>query len=914
MNIAIYTLFQRKELSKIRVIIKQFSAELTRERRLYILVNDSCCNEIKELAERVSPYIIIIQAGKNLGVAGGRNVLIDRALRDGAEYFISCDSDIIFQPGYVDSLVNAHKALVSAGAKVGFIQPLLLDGRFLKDTLNNLSVSGWSDVEHLLATDDEWATKLGFHNGHLQFLARNPKAVFHAGISHVWLAHFGAPLDTQRQTPDQQASISNHRYETTKYSLRDDAPALRRVLDSGKPVRVASTAGGISAFHANALLSRTPYDEIFNPFGYEDSELGFRLNLSGVENFLIPTVTAIHDPFMGVTHRHPMSHSRIGLLRGRECASVLASKAQREYMLSQSIFDALPNLIGNVARYAVEIDADPTHANNLYASFVASYYFDFIRAISINQENTSSEEGDSFFNFIRSFERGGDSVRDIILPLSTEVRLHAGLGVSRKCVLENDGTRYLAHLFNVRMAFLVQNHWHEGRYFDISIRVDDKRINSAGILAYEINYQAHDDTCCIKAEFAIRDSDSPRLGALSFNGGEFFQKKYDFGDFSEEELYPKPAEFKNSSSYFFIEDWFSKLSSNSKSNVWAQSFSAWLRRFVFCLPSAVPALSPGVVAVPKSGTPFRKQRVLVFTDSRGQHKPAGTTHQIFGERLHANPYLDVDLLLCPMKWTTTLDLFELFSDEALQSYDKIILYTGIVDWSPRRQSSAIDELYNNAEPTNLRNERHNTPNYSRKVVNNKRDIFDQIFGRAQMQRHLQAPFPESYEGESTINLYSLTMAKNALLPKLMQYKNIYFINSNRFVEGWNGDYQRARPGNIGITHRYSDLFSNNWPKDRLVDLREWGDEQVKTFTCDNLHLTEAGSDWIYERLLELLDLPPLFSDVNKAYRGGDFMAALKGYSKLSRVQPSFSHYLANAEKAMSKCRSQGLEVGLESRS
>lgn len=248
-------------------------------------------------------------------------------------------------------------------------------------------------------------------------------------------------------------------------------------------------------------------------------------------------------------------------------------------------------------------------------------------------------------------------------------------------------------------------------------------------------------------------------------------------------------------------------------------------------------------------------RILIFTDSRGQHKPAGQNHPMFAERLAADPRVRADVFLCPMKWTTTLDFLERFPLERLAAYDAVVLYTGIVDWSPRPVSSAVYDLYNNHKCSNEDNLGANTRDYSLKIVNNKKKIFDEVFGENRILSYLEKPFDAEYNGEKTINMYGLEMAKDCLLPRLAQIPNLIFITSNRFVPGWDGDYKKGRPANIGITHAYSDLFAEQLQtKHRLIDLREWDNTDVVRFTCDNLHLNKTGSDFIFKELQQMLEL------------------------------------------------------------
>src|SRR5262249_14812079 len=84
--------------------------------------------------------------------------------------------------------------------------------------------------------------------------------------------------------------------------------------------------------------------------------------------------------------------------------------------------------------------------------------------------------------------------------------------------------------------------------------------------------------------------------------------------------------------------------------------------------------------------------------------------------------------------------------------------------------------------------------------------------------------------------------------------NLLFVNSNRFVPGWEGDYKRGRPANIGLTEAYSELFRDSLGASRVIDLLQWSNQEIQALTCDNLHLTKAGSDRIYDEIRERLHL------------------------------------------------------------
>lgn len=278
-----------------------------------------------------------------------------------------------------------------------------------------------------------------------------------------------------------------------------------------------------------------------------------------------------------------------------------------------------------------------------------------------------------------------------------------------------------------------------------------------------------------------------------------------------------------------------------------------------------------------------KKRVLIFTDSRGQHKPTGGTHDVFAERLAKDARLDVDMFLCPMKWTTTLDFLEQFPPERLAQFDHVILYTGIVEWSPRPAMSARADLYDNQTPANTENLCLNTRDYSRKIVNNKKAIFDRVFGAEAMAAHLAAPFDTAYEGQETLNMYGLEMARSHLVPILAAIPNLIFVTANRFVPGWEGDFKRGRPANIRISEQYSDLFATELARVGIpvVDLRVWSQEEVKTYTCDNMHLTEAGSNYIYESLAKIMNIDPIMETRTVSFEIPDY--EFKGFGPIERV-------------------------------
>ena len=349
MQTAIYSLFQRHELAKVKCLIVQVQPVLGPSRHLHILINDEDSHELREFASQRSPYIMVHCEGRNLGVAGGRNVLIARAAAAGAEFFVSCDSDIIYDAAYFDRLERAYERLSQQGERVGFLQSLLLDGRVLRDRLPGLErLADWSDVQRRLENGS--ALRKNIWQATIQALGEQASvsAVYHSGVSNPWRAHFGAPHDASLPAP-WMAPGWQQDLLTAWPTLRSEPELLQRLLRAGEPIRIASSAGGVTAFHRSALEALGPYEELFNPFGYEDSELGLRSLLAGWHNFLVPGAVAIHDIFLGESNRTVLSHSRIGLLRGFEATLPSLGAPESEFVLRQSLWFPWRDLLKPIA-------------------------------------------------------------------------------------------------------------------------------------------------------------------------------------------------------------------------------------------------------------------------------------------------------------------------------------------------------------------------------------------------------------------------------------------------------------------------------------------------------------------------------------------------------------------------------------
>jgi hypothetical protein len=222
-------------------------------------------------------------------------------------------------------------------------------------------------------------------------------------------------------------------------------------------------------------------------------------------------------------------------------------------------------------------------------------------------------------------------------------------------------------------------------------------------------------------------------------------------------------------------------------------------------------------------------KLLFFTDSRGEHKLSFANRKIFPEKFLDDS--ECDLFLCPFKWTTTLDFIRLIEEKKIDinKYDKIILYTGVVEFSPR-----------------------NISNF-KECMQDKFVFLKHFLGKYLDLNHT---YGVHYKGEDTKSLITTEAYQDIVIPYLQNFdEKLILINTNNIVPQWDGNYLKVnplgRPKNINVVSNYSKKTVGKFSK--LVNLLEWDFNEVKKYTVDNMHLTYAGSEFIYKKVREYIN-------------------------------------------------------------
>jgi hypothetical protein len=228
---------------------------------------------------------------------------------------------------------------------------------------------------------------------------------------------------------------------------------------------------------------------------------------------------------------------------------------------------------------------------------------------------------------------------------------------------------------------------------------------------------------------------------------------------------------------------------------------------------------------------FRKKKIFLYTDSRGFDAPSLFRSFLWNSyvRYLISKYL-VDFQIHTEKYTLLLDFVEFYRSNDLRKYDYIILHVGISDFSPRPLSNIEDLL-----------------NYKKGKAIYKKLLLEDA-------SHRSYPTTTFYRGEKTNTLYSTKFFKENILPQIKKIDNIIWITSNKFVCGWEGNYTKGRPENIGETVSLFQDIMREELKGRVVEL-DWTDDEVMEYTVDNIHFTSKGFCKVFDKIVTKIEEP-----------------------------------------------------------
>ncbi|WP_286755081.1 hypothetical protein [Roseivirga sp. UBA838] len=229
---------------------------------------------------------------------------------------------------------------------------------------------------------------------------------------------------------------------------------------------------------------------------------------------------------------------------------------------------------------------------------------------------------------------------------------------------------------------------------------------------------------------------------------------------------------------------------------------------------------------------FRKKRVLIFTDSRGfeitkwRNRKAPWNSYVSGIKRKYN----ADIYVCPEKHTTIFDFLFLYKNQLGRvDYIAVIGHLGVVDFSPRAASQA------------------------KQVIEFKKHKIENVFGSEfYSDLYNVTEYDVKFEKENTASILKRSLLKR-VAEELNKIPNFIWISCNPVINNWRGNYRRERPQNIDLVNDFSIDMCRYLHEKNKIDFTNWSPEDVKKYTCDNIHLSDLGMELIEMRLKSILN-------------------------------------------------------------
>lgn len=142
-----------------------------------------------------------------------------------------------------------------------------------------------------------------------------------------------------------------------------------------------------------------------------------------------------------------------------------------------------------------------------------------------------------------------------------------------------------------------------------------------------------------------------------------------------------------------------------------------------------------------------------------------------------------------------------------------------------------------------------------KLIDETKEIIaKKIFTKEMINNNVE--YNTIYQNEKTKSLITLEMNEKVIIPYLQKLGNkLIYINSNKIVNGWEGNYlnvnSNGRPKNINIIEDFSKQSIGKF--NNYINLLEWNDDEIKKYTVDNMHLSYEGSNYIYNEIIKIIE-------------------------------------------------------------
>lgn len=284
-KIAVLMLYMQGEEYVTKLSIKNLQGQLKENVQLHILANGHVdSSDILNLIKKDS-NCFHYYSDENLGVAGGRNFLLEKVLKNKELDYISfIDNDIIPTNNYIEQAVDA----LEMDEEIGILGATVLDFKYFYENLERFKSPEVDGVDSYVLSNDD-ARELLIKN-----FSKN--AFFHIGTNLDWESVYIRPVSLSISW----AKLKNKDFVEFHELIKNSSSIYDYQDSSVKKIQVGNVAGCTQFFRVSLVKKLGLLDVSFNPYGHEDSDFCIRAIKNGFKNYTLTNVFLFH----GTDNRH----------------------------------------------------------------------------------------------------------------------------------------------------------------------------------------------------------------------------------------------------------------------------------------------------------------------------------------------------------------------------------------------------------------------------------------------------------------------------------------------------------------------------------------------------------------------------------------------------------------------------------
>jgi GT2 family glycosyltransferase len=277
-NIAILILFMEAQWNATKLTLMCISEVLPRHTAVSVLLNGGKSEIIQNEFKKMFPSFHFFSNEKNIGVAGGRNFLMNTQQIKDAKYIFHLDNDILLSKNYFEEMIH----FLDTHPDAGVVGPLVFKANYL--------------VLYLL--EDKICPSTDIHPPYVSDSSRIITDWIKTGFPEPW--HFGASMKWHLTYCSVGTYVINKlckligiksmipTYHTFNTQILDDIKNKKKEI-------LSSIVAGCSTLYRRQLIDDIGlYDESFNPYSLEDVEFCIRAMAKGYNNYINPYVALFH--------------------------------------------------------------------------------------------------------------------------------------------------------------------------------------------------------------------------------------------------------------------------------------------------------------------------------------------------------------------------------------------------------------------------------------------------------------------------------------------------------------------------------------------------------------------------------------------------------------------------------------------